>query len=49
MEQVGTMARIYNAPSFWSTAPELTLLEGGPTFEYSIFYENGTCSFILVV
>lgn len=35
------MSRIYNAPSFWATAPTLTLLEGGATYEYSIFYENG--------
>ena len=41
LQQIGDMSRIYNAPSFWATAPTLTLLEGGATYEYSIFYENG--------
>jgi hypothetical protein len=41
LTQIGQMSRIYNAPSFWSTAPSLTLFEGGAQYEYSIFYENG--------
>jgi len=42
MNQIGNkLTRIYNAPSFWSTAPKMTLLEGGARYKYRIYYNSG--------